>query len=268
MSEEETAEVIPTEELDAFMKDENEESAPPEVEAPTEPAEEPVEETEEVQAEPEPEISKGFQRRIDKRTADYYREKEAREAAEAEIERLKVQLQPVEAEPTLEQFDYDEASYQRALVKHYAKQEVQAIRQEAEIRNQSEAKRQAQEAHNDRVDKANIEGYKEKVETLVTSFPNSAPIPMSMIEALQLDEKGPEITAYLSDHLEKAHEIASMSPLKIATQIGKLSAQLSATPKKKITNAPDPVKPLVSGGTVAKKVEDMDMDSIMADDSI
>ncbi len=242
-------------------------SAPPEVEAPEETPEiEAVESEETPEAVEEPEKKQtGIDKRFRKLTTKISTLESRAEAAERERDLLQQKLQPIEAEPTLEQFDYDEEAHNRAMIRHYAKLEVNQVRQEEQQRKQEASKKRVAEDFAHRVDEAGIEGYEEKMETLIMSFTESNPMPWTMVEAIQLEEKGPEVVAFLSANTDKAHSIATMPALKQAAEIGKISAMLSQSSPKQTTKAPPPVETAGSGGALSTPLDKItDIDQMMA----
>jgi hypothetical protein len=264
------SEIENAESLDAEIAElsKQEESAPPE-ETSTEPV---GAEEQETPAEQEPEEKKvdSFQKRINKRTRDYYTEKARAEALEAKVAKLENKLKPVEPEPQLsdDDIDYDEPTYQRKLAAYYAKKAVSEIKQETQVSKEQESKQRVASEYAQEIKKANIPDYHEKIESLVDSFAPEQPMPLEMIDVIQL-EKNPKVAVYLADNLDKAHEIANMTPLQMATEIGKLSAKVSMVKPIKTTKAPDPVKTAGGGGAASgKKIEEMSMAEIMADPNI
>jgi hypothetical protein len=196
------------EELDAAIQDltEQEESAPPEEEAQEESAEEP----ENLEEEPEKKESKGFQKRINKRTADYYREKNRADELERKIAALEAN-KPVDvgAEPRLEdydvsKFDYDEdlkhAAYQRDLSKFYAEQAVTKLQQQNKA---NQAKTQVDTA---------LENYKAKVEQIglddfdevVTPLYQNKILGDAAYTAILDQDNGPLIEYHLAKNLDLA----------------------------------------------------------------
>ena len=265
MSEQET--VATEDEMESFMDDsiedsEEQENAETVEEETTEPEDSaPSEETE--PEEQEKPAQDGFQKRINKVTADKYKEKSRADALEKEIELLKSK-EPVDVqnEPKLEDFDYDETDFQRALVKHYAKQEVAAIQQQNGKKEQQKEYDRLDQEYADKVNKSGLKDYSEVVAPII----ENKMLSNSVSEAIMEDEKGPEIAYYLGKNLEKAEQLDKMSTVKAIKEIGKISERLSATKTKRKTSAPAPVKPLGSGGKVVKNPDDMSMDDLMAND--
>jgi len=222
-----------------------------EVVEPTDEGSNPPKETEE---QPKHEGSKGFQKRINKITADKYREQSRAEAAEAKLAELEKAI-PVKEAPTLEQFDYDENEYQDARIDHRVAAATDQIRQEVFRAQAEDAQKRAQDDFARRVAATGIEDYGETIQTLV----ESVPLPSEVIDAIQGDDKGPELAYYLGKHLDVADKLAgTRNPL---YELGKISAGLNT---KRTTQAPNPVKTAGSGGSSTKDMESMTMDEIYA----
>ena len=227
---------------------------------------EPEAETEQEPEAEEPEKKQtGLDKRFRKLTTKISTLESRALAAEREAEELRRQHQPLPAEPTLEQFDYDEEQHNRAMIRHYAKLEVDKVRQEEQQRTQRTQKQRIADDFAKRIEEANIEGYAEKMENLVLSFDETNPMPWTMVEAIQYEEKGPQVVAYLSANTEQAHKIAAMPPLKQAAEIGKISARLSQSSPQQKTKAPPPVQTAGSGGALSTPLEKItDIDQMMA----
>ena len=73
------------------------------------------------------------------------------------------------------------------------------------------------------------------------------PVTREMGMALLESEIGPKILYWLGQNPKEAARIAQMSPLSQAREIGKIETRLSANPPvKKVSNAPEPIKPVGS----------------------
>ena len=80
------------------------------------------------QAEDKPVENDGFQKRINKVTAEKYAEKRKAEALQRQIDDMKAAApqQPEVKAPTLEDHNYDEAAFNAASITHQVKQGVAA----------------------------------------------------------------------------------------------------------------------------------------------
>jgi len=245
-------------ELDDNMPpvEEIEESAPPEEEIETP---EPVEE-------PEPEKKPDgdrVQKRINKITREKHEARARAEAAERrlkELEAQKPQAATVAEEPKIEDYDYDDEAHRAALVRYQVAQEMARERERMAIESQETAKQQAAREFQAKVDAAGIEDYAEVIQNLV----EVVPIPETIVDAIQRDERGPELAYYLGNHLDVADKLVGLPPMQAALELGKISAGLSKGKQIKTTTAPEPVKTVGSGGgTAPKEPEEMSMDEIM-----
>jgi hypothetical protein len=199
------------------------------------------------------------QERFNKITAEKYEEKRRADELERQLKELqgKQDTTPSEA-PTLEQFDYDEEKYTSALMDYKI---AQTLKDQARINEQQlvESKREgiakdffAKEAEYI----AQHPEYREAVSKLPLFKPET-------LDAIY--ELGPEMSSYLSQHLDVADAIASVSPVTAGVKLGQIAAKLSVKkPEVKPSNAPDPVTTLNGGAAVNKSMEDMSMEEIMS----
>ena len=203
--------------------------------------------SEEEDQEPEKkERTPGYIKRINKLTADKYEERKRADDLQRQIDEMKKGGQ---SKPTLEEFDYDEDAYNQAIIDQRVREAAaKAVAENMRQIEQEKAKRSFEDKVNrfvDKVRKANIETYEEDVTNLI----DNVQLPMDVIEAIHEDDKGPEIMAYLGRNLDIADELTSLSPVQAGRKLSEISMKFTAKPKKKITKAPDPIKPSSSGGT-------------------
>ncbi len=231
-------------------------SAPAEEETEHDDAE--LEVNDESQPEGKEHKSDGFQKRINKVTADKYEAIRRAEELQAKLDALqKANEKPLEA-PTLEAHDYDEDAFNQANVQYQVQQELQR-QAEAQKAAQAEIKaQQAQQAFNERIASLNKEDFADKA--------NAIPqLPPGIADALIEADNGPEIIYYLGSHLDKADSIASMSPAQALMEIGRLSTNLNKKPEIKTSAAPEPIEPLKAGSAVTDDIgSDMSIEAWMA----
>jgi hypothetical protein len=79
-------------------------------------------------------------------------------------------------------------------------------------------------------------------------------IPVDMIDVLSDLGDGHKILKHLADDLDETERLFSLSPTKRAIELTKLHTKVTAVPRKQISNAPDPVKP-IGGGTKAPTID-------------
>ena len=236
-----------------------EESAPPKEEKPEETPEETPGETDE---EPGDEKITGFQKRINKRTADYYREKRERERLEQELAELKSKgiAQPVSEKPSLEKFDYDEDQYREALIEWQVENKLGKTLESRRKETEKESFNRQINEFADKVRKANIPDYDE----VVYSLAENVRLPYEVLSAIHQDEKGPEIMVYLGKNLDIAEDLSRLSPIQAGRKLGEISGKLSAKQTKRTTKAPDPVETAGSGGSAATTdLDKLSMDEFM-----
>lgn len=220
---------------------------------------------EQVETPAEPDEPNRVQERINKITADKYEEKRAREAEKKRADDLEQRLKALQQaqpeqdrEPTLEDFDYDDAKFQSALIDY-------KVNKQAEVMQQNQAKQQQQhemarigETFNRR--EAEFASTATDYTEVIASLP---PLSEAVKAALMLSEDGPKLAYYLGKHLDVADEIATATPMVAAMRLGQISQQLTAIPKTAQNSAaPEPVETLSSGGVVNKDLSDMTMDEI------
>jgi hypothetical protein len=194
-------------------------------------------------SEPKP---KGVQKRIDEltrlrydaeRERDHWRQMAMRQAP-AQQEPAKPE--PPKALPKLEDFNYDEAAYQAALMTHVTAEAARKVREDARREQAEEAAKQRVKSWKTRESefKAKHEDYE--------SIAYYAPITDAMVEVIQESELGPEIAYYLGKNRDEAERIAQLDPVKAAREIGRLEARLEkpsapAVPKPvAVSKAPPP----------------------------
>ena len=210
----------------------------------------------------------GFQKRINKITADKHEYRRRAEAAEAKLKESFQQPAPAAGEvPSLEQFDYDEEKYQDALIAYKVDQRLGAAQREKEQRRQQERQRKAADDFAKKVAAAKVPAdYSEKIYALDASVP----LQSDVIEAIQHLRNGPNVAYYLAENLDVADTIYRLPRSARTAEIGIISAQLSAGRKtiKPASKAPNPVNPVKSGVSSAKNIREMSMEEIMADPNI
>lgn len=254
----EEIEEVPTEETAVEEVEEEVEEAATEEEV----EEVETEETEEVEEEPEPPkqekapLPKGVQKRIDKITRQKYEAERQIQALQAELAKRQ-EPQPANTEkPTLEQFDYDDAAYIEALTDWKVQQalkQTQAQQTEAQKRAQQEKVYQDFESKRQATLVAGVTKY-EDFEEVAIENPHLTITPQ-MADIITDSEIGYEIAYYLGSNTAEADAIAGMHPLKQAAAIAKLETKLASKPAKKISKAPDPIKPVGAKGSSTTQLD-------------
>lgn len=222
----------------------------------------PVEAKPEDESQPDPEQT-GVQKRINKITADKYREKQRADSLQTEIDLLKkTQSAQNAVPPKLEDFDYDDEAFKQASIKFEVGEQVGLLKQQ-EINNEvARVKERAAQDFFEKVKASNLENYSQVAQTLTATVSLSD----DLIDVIQQDENGPALVYFLGNNLDKADDIASSSPLVAAAKLGRLSESLSKknVKKKVVSNAPNPLKKIKNGGGAASQdFETMSMEQLM-----
>lgn len=78
----------------------------------------------------------------------------------------------------------------------------------------------------------------------------AVPITSEIVELAMDSDVGPELVYHLGKNPQEADRIAALPPKRLAVEIGRLEAKLTA-PKPIVTPPPDPVTPIGSGGSAS-----------------
>jgi hypothetical protein len=248
---------------------ENVEVEEPETEQEEEAESDQVEQTDQ-EAEPESEVKEepakdkknGVQKRINELTLK-------RKEAERKADELEVRLQELEGRkqvekdhqvaPNIDDFE-DYEAYETKLIDFKVEEKLKHERYNESVRTKQIRGQQVQAAFNDRVSKADLEGYKEASEALI----ESKALPPHLIGDLLEHEKGPELVKFLGEHLDVADSLNNMTQNQALLKLGELSVNLSNVKKtKQITKAPDPIDTISGSGTKSKDTDDMDVGEII-----
>jgi hypothetical protein len=79
-------------------------------------------------------------------------------------------------------------------------------------------------------------------------------------------DQSADIVYHLAKNPEEAKRIAALPAYAQAKEIGKLEDRLSAKKPIKVSNAPEPIKPVDGGKNFTKKLEDMTIDEMIEHD--
>ena len=213
-------------------------------------------EADETPAEPGPEeMTERAQNRFNKITAEKYAEKQRADELQRKLDERQAQPETASGAPKLEDFDYDEALYNAASIKHQVAEAVKAERTALQTEASQATAAEAQRAFNDRITAMNKPDFAE----VAGAVPN---LPNGVADALVQSENGAELIYHLGTHLDQADKLANMSPSQAIMELGKISANLTAKPNIKLSAAPEPIAPISSGGALNKDVGEMSMEEI------
>jgi len=219
-----------------------------------------------------PEVKDAIQKRIDeltkkRRTAERERDFEKAKRLELETKLAKVQATiPTTDKPKKEDFD-DLDDYYEALTDWKIEQKLQVERAETQVDIAKKDEKQAYDETNKLLDTVIEHGeeiYKDFHETV---FSDDLVISKEMVECVLLSDIADEIMYYFGKNPEVSAEIAEMSPLRIAKEVGKIEAGLmkekenlkekKPVPIKKVTMAPAPIQTVRTTGAIDKDPSQM-----------
>jgi len=145
-----------------------------------------------------------------------------------------------------------DAKYAADLAVHAVKQERMRERQEAERAEQWREFSKKRDGFKERSEKVaeHYEGFHETIDRVLSdpNVPISTPVAQGLIE----DERGPEIAYHLAKNPSVLERLNSLSPMRAAIEIGRLSAMLPQAPARQQTSAPPPPTQLRPKGATPK----------------
>ena len=210
----------------------------------------------------------GYQKRINKITADKHKEIRQREASDKRADELQAKLDLIEAnkptleQPNLEEHNYDEEAFNKATVAYQVQEQFKAElttqKAKQDQTDQKAAAEQVQVKFDERADALGKDDFAAKA--------NAIPkLPEGVVDAIMTLENGAEMVYHLGSNLDKADSLAKMSPMAAMMELGKISASMSVKPEIKTSAAPDPIEPVTAGSALSDKIDDeMSIDSWMA----
>jgi hypothetical protein len=153
--------------------------------------------------------------------------------------------------PTVDQFEaYDD--FLVAKAKHEIRTEQAANEQKARISN-------ASAAFAERINKA------AEKEPEILEIVNDPTLPISEVMGFVIKESeaAPDILKYLSEHRDESLKLTRMTPASAAREIGKIEYKILNQPKteiKKVSQAPEPIKPIEPKGPQSIELDKMPME--------
>lgn len=196
-----------------------------------------------------------MQKRIDELTANWRSEQRRAENLQSLLEQTlrlnhpqQVQQQPqpelqVKQPPKLEDFNFDEAAWQQAVIDHKVAERLDAVeaqrkQQQAEEARRSEAQRFMQEASQ----------AESKYPGITQMLGNPAlPISGALFDAVMASKHRVDLAYQIASNPAKAFELSNMQPWQIGMELARMEFAISTPPQPKPSAAPDPVKPVANG---------------------
>lgn len=174
----------------------------------------------------------------------------------AEVERR------IGAAPKESDYANDYVAFDRAMVAYEAAKRISegAVREALSMRAETAqaARREIVETYEDRADAARK--ALPDFDRVMASAPN---VNNHVAELILSDENGPQIAYHLAKNPKLIGDLNAMHPLQAAREIGRLAANV-ATPSKRTTQAPPPVKPAGSASSPSSDPAKMSTDEYFA----
>lgn len=157
---------------------------------------------------------------------------------------------------------YDDLLIDKAAAK--IREENAAVARATEEVRRREASERSQATFMERINRA-----AESDPDLMTIVQDrTLPINTAMAEVIRESEHAPKLLRMLSENRAEALRIANLSPLASAREIGRMEAKVAAdptpAPPKRITQAPEPIKPLAPEGALEVDMEKMPIEDFIA----
>lgn len=187
-------------------------------------------------------------RRAAERDAEYWREQAMKKEPEKPVEVVEEPLK------TLADFDYDEGKYQQHL---FSKARAEAVDEAKRVlrdeQGQQAVSRKVSEFRGREADfSKDVDDYQEVVQN-----PELA-ISQTMADVAMDMDNGPEVLYYLGKNSDLAYEIANLSPLAAARELGRIEAKIQLQEKtgETVSKAPAPAPKITATTPATKKSMD------------
>jgi hypothetical protein len=246
------------------------ESAEKEIQEPSGETSEAVEATGPSDADPvesEEDVQKkrnSFQERINQKTRQVreaeHRAKEAEERAQLLEQRMNQNQPNLERFPQLDDFDYDQNSYQQAVVQYNAALNQRTVQQALTQQEKLQVEHLRRQAN-----QATVEAFKERSQAFAseqTDFMAKVSAPSfvqgeAMQQAIILSDNGPALAYHLASNPQKTNAINAMAPGLAMMELGRIAQALSPSKPVLTSNAPPPAKSVRASGKIEKDPDKM-----------
>lgn len=196
------------------------------------------------------------QKRIDELTRRRYDAERERDYWREHAQRAQPRQEPTPPAPeppvegkTLADFAYDESKYQAYLFKQAEDRAVKAAEAVLTKKQTESARFQTITAHKEREAE-----FAKKVPDYF-EIAHYAPITESMAEIVMESEMSAELAYHLGKNRQVALNLARLTPLQQAREIGRIEAKLAAKPTPAATSAAPPPAPKLEGNRGTSPVE-------------
>lgn len=190
---------------------------------------------------------------------------------------MRGQPEPARAEPeppattrkTLADFSYDEGKYTEYVLSE-AERRAEAVAERKLTENRRRTSFEDQRAEFE--DRARTFATAQKIEDfdIVFAHPRDGGpmVTAEMAETLMAADNGPEVLYHLAKNRDVARQIARLSPLQQARELGRLEAKLANKPKAPTVSAAPPPAPKVEGSASSTPIapDSPDSDKLSAEE--
>jgi hypothetical protein len=211
-------------------------------------------ETETNAEEAKPSKGRGLQESFNKLTAEKYAEKRRADELAQKLAELEAKIQQPAAMPDdlnppelpedtwdpeqMKKYHQEMIAYNRKLAQHEAKATYSATQQEQQKQLQDGEQRKVIEGFAKRAIEAKVDLQNlQNAGTALAGAGMSTDLQMLILE----DDAGPQITMYLANNPELAHQLIGMPVAKAAVKLATEVKAKALSKKPKVTQAPDPV---------------------------
>lgn len=221
--------------------------------------------------EKKPENKNRFQKRINELTTKNFESEQRAKALEARLKDLESKaatVEPVKA-PTFDDFA-NEADYDLAKSNYIAENAANTAYERISRENKANQDYNAQvAAQQTLVDKK--KGFDENLADKAENFEDFDEVAYGhqfihddSVGLIYESEKGPELAYHLGSNLDLAEKIFMMTPTQRARELTKIEFGLEALTPKKVSDAPNPIKPLGNQEKIGIEEDDMSDDEWLA----
>lgn len=236
-----------TAETSEIKQDVSEDSSPQVVEQETQ-----EEKAQDAPEEEKPRKGKNAKQRIGQLISERNAERRQREELERKLQDYQ-SSKPLDAPSVPNEMDYDDPDQYRAALDQYITSKTAY-----EVERSDQARRQSELAEqNKRLARERAEKFISRCEELSPQFEDFDGVmndpgyvevinsfDQNVLGLIQESDKGPALAYHLGCHLDEADRISRLDPVIAARELALIEAGLDLPKPKKVTGAPDPIKPL------------------------
>lgn len=203
-----------------------------------------------------------FQERITQLTN---RAKEAEARAKELEEQIRVNESAERPEvppmPSLEDFDYDQSAYSRAVTEWISNQQAHQVNQAMTQQQRWQAEQARKQAQQESINayqarQAAFEAEHPDFKAAVSQYQFKS---QHVAEAIINSDNGPALAYHLAKNPDLAQAIESTNPVHALMHLGRIEARLTAPPPVTPSKAPPPVEDVTPSGVTNKDPEKMSM---------